>query len=98
MEPTLRPGDWLIATRVGRVRRGSVVVVAHPAGGFDMVKRVLAIPGDTWDEGRLGSSEYLVVGDNRQSSTDGRTFGPVQREAIEGVVRLRYRPDPGPVR
>jgi signal peptidase I len=98
MEPTLQPGDWLVATRGGRVRRGTVIVLSHPDRPMDLVKRVSAIPGDVVDGRRLGSSEYLVVGDNVAESTDGRTFGPVARAAIEGIVRLRYHPRPGPVR
>lgn len=98
MEPTLRPGDWLVATRAGRVRRGSVVVLAHPDGSLDLVKRVSAVPGDVVDGRRLGASEYLVVGDNASASTDGRAFGTVKRHAIEGVVRFRYHPRPGRVR
>jgi signal peptidase I len=98
MEPTLRPGDWLLATRAGRVRRGTVVVLAHPGRSLDLVKRVAAVPGDEVDGRRLGPDEYLVVGDNRSWSTDGRAFGTVRRGAIEGVVRLRYRPRPGLVR
>ena len=98
MEPTLQPGDWLLATRAGRVRRGSIVVVAHPRRSLDLVKRVSAVPGDVVDGRALGPSEYLVVGDNSTGSTDGRTFGTVPRGAIEGVVRLRYLPRPGLVR
>ena len=97
MEPTLRPGDWLVATRGGRVRRGSVVVLSHPDRPLDLVKRVSAIPGDAVEGGRMQASQYLVVGDNVSRSTDGRTFGTVQRRAIEGVVRFRYRPLPGRV-
>jgi signal peptidase I len=97
MEPTLRSGDWLVATRAGRIRRGSVVVLAHPGRSLDIVKRVKAIPGDVVDGRVLGPGEYLVVGDNPGSSTDGRDFGAVTREAIEGLVRLRYHPRPGPV-
>jgi len=98
MEPTLLPGDWLLATKAGRVRRGTVVVLAHPRRSLDLVKRVAAVPGDEVDGTRLGPDEYLVVGDNRSWSTDGRVFGTVRRTAIEGVVRLRYRPRPGLVR
>jgi type IV secretory pathway protease TraF len=46
----------------------------------------------------LGPEEYLLAGDNEEWSTDGRHFGTVRREAIEGVVRFRYHPRPGPVR
>jgi nickel-type superoxide dismutase maturation protease len=98
MSPSLRPGDWLLATRTGRVRRGSVVVLRHPGRALDLVKRVRAVPGDDVDGTVLGPDEYLVLGDNEAASTDGRSFGPVPREAIEGIVRLRYWPDPGTVR
>jgi signal peptidase I len=98
MEPTLSSGDWLIATRVGHLRRGTIVVVAHPGRRIDLVKRVSAIPGDVVDGRPLGASEYLVVGDNASASTDGRAFGAVDRRAIEGVVRFRYRPAPLRVR
>jgi signal peptidase I len=98
MLPVLRPGDWLVVTRRGRVRRGSVVVLAHPDRPLDLVKRVRGTPGDRVDGRALGTDEYLVVGDNDTASSDGRGFGPVPRRAIEGVVRFRYWPDPGPVR
>lgn len=98
MEPTLSSGDWLVATRRGRPRRGRVVVLAHPEHSLDLVKRIAAIPGDVVDGRPLGADEYLVVGDNPGSSTDGRDFGTVPGEAIEGLVRLRYRPRPGLVR
>lgn len=98
MMPTLRPGDWLVATRRGRIRRGSVVVLRHPGDQFDLVKRVAAVPGDSFGDGVLDQGRYVVVGDDPAASTDGRTFGPVERSAIEGVVRFRYRPRPAPVR
>jgi type IV secretory pathway protease TraF len=98
MAPTLLPGDWLVATRRGRLRRGSVVVLRHPRGGPDLVKRVAALPGEEVDGRPLGPEEYLVLGDDPGASTDGRSFGPVTRSAIEGVVRFRYWPRPGRVR
>jgi signal peptidase I len=94
MEPALREGDWLVATRAGARRRGSVVVVADPRTGLDLVKRIAAVPGEQVDGRRLGPDEYLVLGDNPELSTDGRTFGAVSSSAIEGVVRARYLPNP----
>jgi nickel-type superoxide dismutase maturation protease len=98
MTPTLRPGDWLVATRGGEIHRGDIVVLRHPHRGLDLVKRITAVPGDRVDDLVLGPNEYRVEGDNPGASTDGREFGPVRREAIEGVVRFRYWPHPGPVR
>jgi type IV secretory pathway protease TraF len=98
MEPTLLAGDWLVATRALRIRRGSVVVLRHPGGELDLVKRVRGVPGDVVDGKQLGTDEYLCVGDNLSESTDGRAFGFVGREAIEGVVRFRYSPSLGLVR
>jgi signal peptidase I len=36
--------------------------------------------------------EYFVLGDNRPRSKDSRSFGPVAKEYIRGVVRLRVYP------
>ena len=40
----------------------------------------------------LGPDEYFVLGDNRSHSLDSHTFGPVTRDAIRGIVRVRYWP------
>ena len=41
---------------------------------------------------RLGDDQYLVLGDHRAASTDGRDFGPVPADAITGRVRFAYWP------
>ena len=107
--------------------RGDVVVLESPESGIVLLKRVVALPGDTIqvsggkllldgksvpttdDAGvvveRLGDGHqvrlddgggpdfgpttvppgrYLVLGDNRGNSRDGRYFGFVKREAILG--------------
>jgi nickel-type superoxide dismutase maturation protease len=88
MVPTLEPGDWLIAIRAGPIRPGDVDVVRHPDRDLELVKRVVSVPGEGEPD------RYLVVGDNPDESTDGRSFGPVPRSAIAGVVVARYRPRP----
>lgn len=40
----------------------------------------------------LSSSEYYVLGDNRNSSKDSRSFGPVDKKLITGRVLLRGWP------
>ncbi len=41
---------------------------------------------------RLGPGEYLVLGDHRLASTDGRSFGPVRADQLTGLVRFAYWP------
>lgn len=41
---------------------------------------------------KLGEDEYFVMGDNRNRSSDSRSFGPIQRQHIVGEVIFRYFP------
>jgi nickel-type superoxide dismutase maturation protease len=87
MRPTFEPGDWLVASRRGRIHVGSIVVLVHPERpGFELIKRVEAVPARRTD----ANGGYRVAGDNLGASTDSRTFGPVRRDAVLGVVRFRY--------
>jgi signal peptidase I len=94
MMPSLTPGEWALAVTPSRYRRGDVVVVEHPARpGLEMVKRVVALPGDLTPDGRiLGAEEFWIEGDRPESSTDSRSFGPVQGEHLKARVRLVYWP------
>lgn len=40
----------------------------------------------------LGESEYFVMGDNRNFSFDSRSWGPLPKDDIIGVVRIRLWP------
>jgi signal peptidase I len=94
MSPALEPGDWALAVAARRVGRGDVVVTEHPGRpGFELVKRVVGMPGELGPDGRiLGEHEYWVEGDNADGSTDSRRFGAVPRSAIKATVRLVYWP------
>lgn len=41
---------------------------------------------------KLGDDEYYVVGDNRQSSLDSRSFGPIKRKTIIGRAFIKIWP------
>jgi nickel-type superoxide dismutase maturation protease len=93
MAPTLAPGDWALAIPLGRPRRGDVVVVEHPGRpGYEMVKRLIALPGDLVGERRMQDDEHWVEGDLAAASTDSRHFGPVTREELRAKVVLIYWP------
>ncbi len=47
---------------------------------------------NTDDKIELGEDEYFVLGDNRNSSKDSRSFGPVNKTFITGKVLLRGWP------
>jgi nickel-type superoxide dismutase maturation protease len=93
MMPTLMPGDWALVVSPRRYRRGDVVVVEHPGRpGYEMVKRLTAIPGDRVADRVLGSDEWWVEGDHPASSTDSRHFGPVTRDELKAKALLVYWP------
>jgi signal peptidase I len=92
MTPALVPGDWCLVAVPRRWRRGDVVVVEHPGRpGYEIVKRLVGLPGDAISGRRLGPGEHWVEGDH-PSSTDSRAFGPVAAEALRARVLLIYWP------
>ena len=119
MVPTLQPGAVLLIDKLTYLarepRRGDVVVATDPRNGASIVKRVVAVGGDSVgiENGSLvvnGSSvveKYIdndnmggfyfgpdvvpdgtvfVLGDNRDTSEDSRTFGPIDVDDIDGRV------------
>ncbi len=41
---------------------------------------------------KLKANQYLVLGDNRNNSWDGHSFGPIPRDLIVGEAWIRYWP------
>jgi signal peptidase I len=89
MEPSLKPGDKILALKIGGFGRGDIVVFRAPpraeiacgvAGTY--VKRVA----------RLSRGSAVLVGDNRAESCDSRVYGPVPRRNVKGRVFLVYWP------
>ena len=93
MAPTLLPGDWVLVVSPQRFERDDVVVVEHPQrAGYEIVKRLIGVPGDEIDGRVLADDEYWVEGDFAQRSTDSREFGPVPRGALKAKAVLIYWP------
>lgn len=101
-------GDLVVLARPAGPRELEVVkrVVGLPGervrfgpGGLEVDGRAVPEPylaGGSGGSGdldlRLGPAEYLVLGDHRAASTDGRDFGPVGADALLGRVRFAYWP------
>lgn len=51
MEPELSSGDYIVASiRNDDLQRGDIVIVPHPEiAGFDLIKRVIGLPGEEID-------------------------------------------------
>jgi hypothetical protein len=88
MEPTLRPGDWLLLwrgvrpRRAPRVRPGQLVIAEHPAEpGLLLVKRAARQVADGW---------WLEADNPGDGATDSSSFGPVPVGSIHARVLLRY--------
>jgi nickel-type superoxide dismutase maturation protease len=92
MAPTLFPGDWVIVVPQHTYRRRAVVVVEHPGRpGYEIIKRLVALPGDRVGERALAPDEFWVEGDG-PASTDSRHFGPVTRAELKARAIFVYRP------
>jgi type IV secretory pathway protease TraF len=92
MAPSLLPGDRVIVVTPGSYRRGDVVVVEHPGRpGYEMIKRLAAVPGDMIGGRILAPDEYWVEGDG-PASTDSRHFGPVTRAELKARAEVVYQP------
>jgi signal peptidase I len=119
MEPALRAGSLVLIEKITfdfrEPRRGDVVVTSDPRTGESIVKRVVAVAGDSVgiDDGTLTlngkrvseayidndnmngfyfgpdvvpNGDVFLLGDNRDTSVDSRTFGPVSVDDIEARV------------
>jgi signal peptidase I len=97
MRPALEPGDRLLvdpeAYRRAGPSRGDIVVLTDPERPDRLlVKRVVALPGETdTGAGAVLPGQVIVRGDF-PSSRDSRAFGPVPIDRIRGRAWFRYYP------
>ncbi len=96
MAPALAPGDYLIVdARAYAIRApapGEIVIARDPrAPARALVKRVAALdPG----------GGVVLLGDNREESSDSRVFGALPLSELRGRALWRYWPPSrfGPIR
>ncbi|MEI6219793.1 MAG: nickel-type superoxide dismutase maturation protease [Actinomycetes bacterium] len=89
MSPTYIDGDWLLFRRLSGVEMngaqrlvGKVVVIERESyPGILLIKRVM----------RADENGLWVEGDNKDASTDSRTWGLLAPREIVGRVLIRYR-------
>lgn len=78
-----------------RVSQGSIFVNDQKLNEDYLPPDFTTMPEGFLTEGKtivLAEGEYLMFGDNRAHSRDGREFGPIKRSAIVGKAWLRYWP------
>ena len=97
------PQEYFIKRLIGlpgetiQIKDGSVIIYneANPEGM--MIAEEYLEPGTktyglTENKIELNGNEYYVLGDNRNSSKDSRSFGPVNESFVTGRVLLRGWP------
>ncbi len=81
MFPALRSGEQVIIKKSAKLKVGDIVIARHPyKKSVEIIKRIKEI-----DEG----GKYFLIGDNKDESSDSRTFGAVSIEYIKGKVISR---------
>ena len=83
------PGDSIM------VQEGKVYLNGQLLDQFFLPDDYVTNPGAFCEEGKevkVPEGQYLVFGDNRGHSRDGREFGPIKKELILGRAFLKYWP------
>jgi nickel-type superoxide dismutase maturation protease len=74
MLPTLSEGQLIVAHQIRNFKEGQVVVAY--VNGLEVIKRI----------SKIDNGSVFLQGDNKEHSTDSRTYGPIPDSNIEGVV------------
>lgn len=90
MAPTYNEGDWLLFIRLRANLEslvGKVVLIRRASGAgsdFFQIKRAI----------RIDAGSIWVEGDNKESSTDSRSWGAISSDEVIGKLLFRYRKGP----
>ena len=93
MSPNYNDGDWLLfrllpAKSKANELVGKVVLIQRRSNlgeDFLQVKRVTKVHNDT------NETEIWVEGDNKEKSTDSRSWGALDSSEVIGKLVFRYR-------
>lgn len=99
MFPTLKPGDRVLATQWWPARwakKGQIVLISLGEKRSFFVKRIVALPGETFDgdvlreqsSWQVPPGHFFVCGDNPVASVDSRNWGPIPFNNLRGRVIL----------
>ena len=111
MRDTILEGDMLLGEKVSlrfeAPAQGDIVTFESPLDGETLIKRVVAVGGQTIDlvdgavyfDGEALDEPYVVpdgcvwvMGDNRTNSKDSRYFGPVSVDDVTSRALFIYWP------
>lgn len=76
MAPAIKPGAFLLGSAWINPKPGHVVVVKREPPSIKRVKKI---------EGH----KAWIEGDNKEASTDSRSYGPVNVEDIKAVIFMK---------
>ena len=86
MLPTLDDGDLVLIDKMNKkFNLGSIHVLQPPINDYIVIKRLCKIENYNSVIGEK-LNRYWFLGDNRDFSQDSRTYGWINKEAIEGRV------------
>lgn len=102
MEPTIFSDDIIVSehitTKFSKYERGDVVILRSPTDPKMFIcKRIIGIPGDKI---KINSIQHNIVprghiwleGDNKNNSTDSRSYGPVPQGLVRGRALCKIWP------
>lgn len=101
MEPTIASNDILITEHISvhtdNIRRGDIVIAKCPNNPKQYIcKRVVAVHGDHLISGflarKIPKGHVWLEGDNKENSTDSRSYGPVPLGLVRGRAVCRVYP------
>ncbi|XP_012279656.1 mitochondrial inner membrane protease subunit 1 isoform X2 [Orussus abietinus] len=101
MEPTIRSNDILltehISTQFQTINKGDIIITKCPTNPREHIcKRVIALPGDKvrYDivTHIVPLGHVWVEGDNKDNSSDSRSYGPIPQGLIRGRAVCRVWP------